>query len=155
MVRKVILILLALLLLPIALMAQKPTERERNTWMKELQQCKNEFISDKLDLTEEQKAKFLPVYNRMEAEIRNIHDQAMKMEREIRKRKGEVTDLEYEKAAEAQFELKEKESRIEMRYFKEFKTILSPKQLFMLKKAERDFSRELMKKHREHKGGKR
>lgn len=154
MIRKVIFILLALLLLPIALMAQKPTDRERKTWMKELQQYKNEFISNKLELSEEQKTAFLPIYNQMETEIRKLNDQTMKMERDIRKKKGEVTDLEYEKAAEAVFELKGKESKIELRYFKEFKTVLSPKQLLMLKKAERDFSRELMKKHHEKKGRK-
>lgn len=151
MVKKVILIIIALMLLPIALFAQKPSAREREAWMKEMQQVKNEYIARKLDLSEEQKTKFLPLYNRMDEEMRQAAEQAMKMEREVRKKGKQATDLEYEKAAEAQFELKGKENVIEMKYFKDFKKMLSPCQLFKLKKAERDFSRELMKKHNERK----
>lgn len=147
--KKLLFILIALLLLPIAMTAQKPTDRERQVWMKEMQQYKNDYISRKLELSEEQKTKFLPIYNRMESEIRKISDQTMRMEREVRKKGDAATDLECEKAAEAQFELKAKEAQIEIKYFKEFKTVLSPRQLLKLKKAERDFSRELMKKHTE------
>lgn len=149
MIKKLIYILIALMLLPIAMSAQKPTERERRTWMKEMQQYKNDYIARKLELNDEQKAKFLPMYNSMEAEVRKICDQTMRMERDVKKKGEQATDLEYEKAAEAQVELKAKEAQIEMKYFKDFKTVLTPRQLFKLKKAERDFSRELMKKHHE------
>ena len=147
MIRKLLLIIIALILLPVAMCAQKPTERERPTWMKEMQQYKNDYISRKLELTEEQKTKFLPLYNRMETEVRKLSDQTMKMERDVRKKGDAATELEYEKAAEAQFELKAKEAQIELKYFKEFKTVLKPQQLLKLKRAERDFSRELMKHH--------
>ncbi|MCM1052268.1 MAG: hypothetical protein NC349_09925 [Paenibacillus sp.] len=151
MVKKIILIMIALMLLPIALLAQKPSPREREAWMKEMQQVKNEYIARKLELSDEQKTKFLPLYNRMDEEMRQVAEQAMRMERDVRKKGAQATDLEYEKAAEAQFELKGKENRIELKYFKDFKTMLTPHQLFKLKKAERDFSRELMKKHNERK----
>lgn len=151
MIKKLLFVLIALILLPVAISAQKPTSRERQTWMKEMQQYKNDYISHKLELTDEQKAKFLPLYNRMEDEVRNMADQAMRMDREVRKKGDAATDLEYEKAAEAQFELKAKEAQVELKYLNEFKGVLSPKQLFKLKKAERDFSRELMKKHQERK----
>ena len=147
MIRKLLLIIIALMLLPVAMCAQKPTERERQTWMKEMQQYKNDYISRKLELTEEQKTKFLPLYNRMETEVRKLSDQTMKMERDVRKKGDAATELEYEKAAEAQFELKAKEAQIELKYFREFKTVLKPQQLLKLKRAERDFSRELMKHH--------
>ena len=147
--KKYILIIIAFLLLPIALLAQKPTQRERDSWMKEMQQVKNEYIARKLQLTDEQKAKFLPVYNRMEAEVRVAAEQAMQLERQVRRKGEKASDLEREKAAEAQFELKGKEGAIEMKYFKDFKSILTSKQLIKLKKAERDFSKELMEKHQE------
>ncbi|MDE6684033.1 MAG: Spy/CpxP family protein refolding chaperone [Duncaniella sp.] len=148
MIRKLVFILVTLMFLPVAMSAQKPSDRDRKAWMKEMQQYKNEFMVRKLDLTEEQKTKFLPVYNRMECEVRAVNDQTMKMEHAIKKNK-EATDLEYEKLAEAQFEQKAREAKIELKYLKEFKTILTPRQLIKLKKAERDFSRELMKKHQE------
>lgn len=147
--KKYILIVIAFLLLPLALLAQKPSQRERESWMKEMQQVKNEYIARVLELSEEQKAKFIPVYNRMEEEVRVAADQAMRLERQVRRKGDKATDLEREKAAEAQFELKGKEGAIEMKYFKDFKSILTSKQLIKLKKAERDFSRELMKRHHE------
>ena len=60
MIKKLLFILIALLLLPIAMTAQKPTDRERQMWMKEMQQYKNDYISRKLELSEEQKTKFYP-----------------------------------------------------------------------------------------------
>lgn len=145
-------LIISLLLLPLSMTAQqKPSARERESWMKEMQQYKTDFIVKKLELTDEQKAKFLPVYNRMDQEVRQLNDQTMKLERDVRKKGDKATNLEREKAAEAQFELKGKEGAIEMKYFKDFKTILSTDQLLKLKKAERDFSRQLMNKHREHK----
>lgn len=149
MIRKILFALIALMLFPVAMSAQKPSDRDRKTWMKEMQQFKNEYLTRKLHLTEEQKVKFLPVYNRMENELRAVNEQTMKMERAIKKNK-DVTDLEYEKLAEAQFEVKAREAKIELKYLKEFKSILKPSQLVKIKKAERDFSRELMKKHQEH-----
>lgn len=149
MIKRFLIIFITLIMVPIAISAQKPSARERQTWMKEMQQYKNDYISRKLNLTEEQKTKFIPLYNQMEKEVFQIAEQTMKMERDVKKKGTEATDLEYEKAAEAQFELKAKEAKIELKYFKEFKTVLNPKQLLKLKRAERDFQRELMKKHHE------
>lgn len=128
---------------------QRPEPRERKVWMKEMQQYKNDFISKKLQLTDDQKARFIPLYNSMDAEIRKTQDEAEKLYRQTKKKESGVSDLEYEKAAEAAYELKGRENEIEMRYFKQFKTILTPKQLFKLKDAERDFTRQLMK-HQQH-----
>lgn len=128
--------------------AQRPGNRERQAWMKEMQQYKNDFISKKLNLTEEQKSKFIPLYNQMEEEIRKTQDEADQLYRQTNQKGVKATDLEYEKAAEAAYELKGRENEIEMRYFKEFKGILNARQLFQLKDAERDFTRQLMKHQR-------
>lgn len=133
---------------PLSMDAQRPTERERVTWMKEIQQYKNDFLIKKLALTDEQKAAFLPVYNSMEEEIRKAQDEAVQLYQQTMRKGDKTTDLEYEKAAEAVYELKGRENEIEMKYFKDFKTILTPKQLFKLKDAERDFTRQLMRQHR-------
>ena len=154
MIKKLLFLLLLFVTFGQTVEAQKPNERDRKTWMKEMQQFKNDYIVRKLGLNEEQKAKFLPLYNKMEAEVRKINDQTMRMEHDVKKKGTEATDLEYEKAAEAQFELKAKEAQIEMKYFKDFKNVLTPKQLLKLKRVERDFSRELMKNHHERKAKK-
>ncbi len=129
-------------------MAQKPQQKERDAWMKEMQQVKKDFISKNLELTAEQKAKFFPLYEKMENEVRQCTAQTSRMSRDVKGKGDKASDLEYEKAAEAMFELKSKEGAIEMKYYHEFKKVLTPRQLFKLKKAEKDFTKNLMKEYR-------
>lgn len=143
-----LILVLTTVLLPLCVQAQRPSGRERDVWMKEMQQYKNDFIAKKLSLTSEQEAKFLPIYNSMDEEIRKAQDEAEQLYRQTLTKGKKATDLEYEKAAEAVYELKGRENEIEMKYFSKFKAILSPKQLFQLKDAERDFTRQLMRQHR-------
>ncbi len=128
---------------------------QREQWMREMNQAKIEFITENLDLSKEQSEKFTSAYSAMENELQKLQRETRKMCRNINnkaKENQEVTDLEYEKAAEAVFELKGKEHAIEMRYFKQFSEILSKKQLYLLKNAEMKWTRELMKhRHRRHK----
>jgi len=141
-------ILITLVVLPVVSQAQRPSGRDRESWMKEIQQYKNDFIAKKLDMTDEQRAKFMPLYNSMDEEIRKAQEESEQLSRQIIAKDGNATDLEYEKAAEAMYELKGRENNIEMKYFDEYKAILTPVQLFKLKDAEKDFTRELMKQHR-------
>ncbi len=142
-------LILSAIIMPLSVEAQKrPNGREREVWMKEMQQYKNDFIAKKLNLTDEQKAKFVPLYNSMDEEIRKAQQEAEQLYRQTKKKGEKASDLEYEKAAEAVYELKGRENAIEMKYFSDFKEILSPKQIFQLKDAERDFTRQLMKEHR-------
>lgn len=140
--------LIAALMLPAVMQAQRNSGRNRESWMKEIQQYKNDFIAKKLELTDEQRAKFLPLYNSMDEEIRKVQEESERLSRQTMGKEDKATDLEYEKAAEAMYELKGRENAIEMKYFEEYKTILTPQQLFKLKDAEKDFTRELMKQHR-------
>mgnify|MGYP005945012801 CR=1 FL=1 len=142
-------LILSAIIMPLSVQAQqRPSGREREVWMKEMQQYKNDFIAKKLNLTDEQKAKFVPLYNSMDEEIRKAQQEAEQLYRQTQKKGEKASDLEYEKAAEAVYELKGRENTIEMKYFSDFKEILSPKQIFQLKDAERDFTRQLMKEHR-------
>lgn len=133
---------------PLSIQAQRPSERERVTWMKEIQQYKNDFLIKKLALNDEQKTSFLPLYNSMEDEVRKVQEEAGQLYQQTMRKGDKATDLEYEKAAEAAYELKGRENEIEMKYFKDFKSILTPQQLFKLKDDERDFTRQLMRQHR-------
>ena len=120
---------------------------DRKKWLKEIQEYKHEFLIKELDLTKEQQEKFLPMYDEMDCKIRQVNDQARDYQRKVRHMKDKASELEYEKAAEAQFEVKAKEGEIEKSYFSKFKTVLTPKQLFRLKHAEWKFTKELMKQH--------
>lgn len=145
-----LLIIITAIVMAFGAMAQKKaTAAEREAWAKEMQQFRSDYMARKLDLSDDQKVKFTNLYNRMDGELKRVQDQTRRMAREVEKKGDKATDLEREKAAEAQFELKGKEAEIEMKYYKEFKTVLNSRQLLKFKDAERAFMRDLMKKHRE------
>lgn len=120
---------------------------DRDKWFKELRQYKKEFIIKELELSKEQQTKFFPVYYEMTRKIMKLNDDTRALEKKIDTNKGAVSDIEYEKAAEALLELKAKEAKIEAEYYPKFKQILTPKQMYKLPKAEKKFTRQLMKHH--------
>lgn len=128
--------------------AKQPSKQDKTAWLKEMQQVKNEFISNSLNLNHDQKAKFIPLYNKMEKEVYKTMDEPYKMARQLKDKGDAATDAEYQQVADALFQCKSKEAAIEMKYYKEFKKILTPRQLVKLKKAERDFTKKLMTEHR-------
>lgn len=129
----------------------RPSKAEREKWFKEMREYKHCFLTKELELTEDQQKEFFPLYDAMEDECHKINRDTRRLQRSIMKKEAsEVTDIEYEKAAEALYELKGKEAIIELNYLDKFKSVLTKKQLFLLKSAEDKFSRHLMKEHSKH-----
>lgn len=128
--------------------AQQPEETsERSKWFKEIREYKHNFFSKELALSAEQQEQFFPLYDTMEDEITKLNNETRELEQKIRDTEN-PTDLEYETATTAMLELKNKEYEIEKSSYEKFSRILSKKQLFKLKGAERQFTRGLMKHHR-------
>lgn len=136
-------ILLLLFITLSSVVAQDNTTRRRQ-WMNEMQKTKLEFMAKELGLSAEQKEQFGNVFNAMNEELDKLRRETRDMEKEIEKKKN-ATDLEYEKVAEAMFELKTKEGNIENRYFDQLRKVLTPRQLYLFKKAEHKWMKELMK----------
>lgn len=145
-----LLISLILLLACITLNAQqRDTENDDTTTrkealMKEIRDYKHKVLARELSLTNEQQREFFPLYDEMEDRTEQLNYETRELERKITDSDEEVTDLEYEKATEALFDLKIKEGEIEKSYLEKFSDVLSKKQLFLLKNAERNFNRELL-----------
>lgn len=146
-------IIFSLLMLLLSAMSMHATD-DRAKWFKELRQYKHEFLAKELGLTKDQQSKFFPIYSEMTKKIMRLNDDTRTMEGRIDRSKTEVSDLEYEKGAEALFELKAKEAKIENEYYPKFKQILTPKQLYLLPKAEKKFTRQLMRQHNKAKSNK-
>lgn len=144
--RQLFIALIILLMAPVlaAQSNKEANEKGRQRWFKEMRQYKHDFLVKELDMTQEQQEKFFPLYDQMEREKHDIDKQTRQLERDINAKGDQATELEYEKAAEAAYELDGKKNSVEMRYFKEYKSILSKKQLFKLKCAERKFTRNIM-----------
>ncbi len=133
----------------ISAQTNKPAKsKSRSEWFNEMSRYKAQFIASELKLSEEQKQKFVAAYEKMENESAKTAREARKMEKEVREKGDNATDLELEKAAEALTELKLKQARTEQAYFQQFKSILTPRQLFNLSSAERKFTRKIMESHR-------
>lgn len=118
---------------------------DRKEWFAKMREHKHDFIEDELDLTDEQEIKFFPIYDAMEDELYKVQRDTRMLEKQIADKKA--SDVEYDAATKAIIELKKKEADIELKYFDKFKTVLSSKQIFELKRAEKKFTRKIMKAH--------
>ena len=143
--KKYILLIIIAMTLPIVASAQKQSNKKQ--WWSEMREYKHDFIAKELGLSDEQKEKFFPIYCEMEAATFKLNKETRELEKKINENKQGASDIEYEKAAEAMFELKAKEGAIEESYLPQLKAVLLPAQLFKLKIAERKFTREVMKHH--------
>ncbi|MEE0979017.1 MAG: hypothetical protein UH625_06385 [Muribaculaceae bacterium] len=123
---------------------QMPDDRKK--FFEEIREYKHKFLARELALSKEQEQKFFPIYDQMEDETNKLQEETRNLENKIREQ-DDASDLEYEKATDALFELKMKEGEIEKSYLEQFRSVLSNKQLFNLKNAERNFSRDLFKQH--------
>ena len=121
-----------------------PELPQRQEFYKELRDYKHRFLARELDLSREQQQKFFSVYDKMEAETNKLNSDTREMERRVLDEPDGVTDLEYDNAINTLFDLKIREGEIEKDYMEKFRDILTRRQLFMLKSAERNFSRDLM-----------
>ncbi|MCM1032230.1 MAG: hypothetical protein NC405_00575 [Odoribacter sp.] len=144
----IVFILLSTALIPMYSQAQSslsPDDRQR--WLQEIRTYKHEFLTKELDLSRDQQNRFFPLYDEMEDRIESINAQTREIEDRV---SGDATagDIELTNAARALFELKKSEGDIELEYFDKFKDILQPRQLLMLKNAERSFTRQLVNRHR-------
>ncbi len=150
---KRILMILCLMVSVVYASAQRTAET-RERWNREMRQYKHDYLSKALDLSGEQQTRFLALYDAMENERRAIFKEVRRQQADIEKRGNAVSDAEYEKAAENAFLVKQREGAVEMKYYKEFKTVLTKKQLFKLKGAEKDFYDNLRKHRHGKKSGK-
>ena len=140
--KKLLHLALAVMLLGISLPAIAQTKS--SGWTKEMLDYKHDFIAEQTEMTQAQRDKFMPLYEAMEKEIYKANLAAREHARKVSHTSRKVSDQEYATAARAMSQAKLKEGDIEARYFEKFAKILSSKQLFQLKQAERKFTRQML-----------
>lgn len=121
--------------------------KDRDEWFREMLELKHDYLAKELALTKEQQRKFFPVYDSMENETRRMFDQTRALEKSVRQKGDKATDAELLKATDAMYNVKTREAQIEKKYYTQFRKLLSPRQLFKLKRAERHFQRQMVKEH--------
>ena len=137
--RKNILSLLTVLLLAVFISAPSAFAAgkiDKDAALEELKKFKHDYLKKELNLSREQEATFFNYYDQMYDELISVGNQTRRLSQKVMIDKN-ATDLELESAARTVFELKKKEGEIELRYFEEFKNILTKQQLLRLKDVER------------------
>lgn len=101
------------------------------------------YITDKMGLTSEQSQKFWPIYNEYEAKRRAL----IKAYRSgYRKNVDDLSEQEANARINEMFSTKEKELALEKEYATRYQSIITTKQLIMLYRAEREFTKLLLKR---------
>ncbi len=101
------------------------------------------YLTDKVGLTTDQSQKFWPVYNEYEAKRRTL----VKSYRSgYRRNVEELSEQEADERINNLFETKAKELELEKEYAARYQKIISTKQLIKLYRAERDFTKLLLKR---------
>ncbi|MBQ8673057.1 MAG: hypothetical protein IJ511_03255 [Bacteroides sp.] len=110
------------------------------------------FIMEVAGLTEEEAAKFFPVYFELQDRKKQLNDEAWKL---LRQGKEEnVSEERYAEILEQFHDARIAVDRLEKTYFEKFRKLISCKKLYQVKKAEMHFQRNLVKGMHKKGGGK-
>jgi hypothetical protein len=116
----------------------------QNKWMEEVRNFKHSFLIKETQMSDGQSKLFIPLYTEMEDKVYQANRNARQLEADLSREKDEVSDEQYTAVAKALSDVTVIEGEIEKEYFKIFEKILSPKQMFLLKRAENRFAVEML-----------
>lgn len=115
--------------------------------MQEIKAQKVAFITQRLALTPEEAQVFWPIYNRYEAELEAVRDNIGKGRREAHDF-DKVTEEQAERLLTAEMENERRELEIRQKYTLQLKEAVGARKALNLGRTERDFTRELFRRHR-------
>lgn len=113
-----------------------------------IQAQKVAFITTKLDLTPEEAGKFWPIYNEFEEAMEKSREMFKEGYRLEKMNIEDISDEEALKIADDQIIMAQKHLDLKKEYHAKFKSVLPPKKVLMLYRAEREFQRVLLDKIR-------
>ena len=118
-------------------------QHNRSQDRESIEAAKIAYLTEKMGLTTEQSQKFWPIYNEYEAKRRSL----IKAYRSgYRQDVDALSEQEADARIENYFTTKEKELELEKEYAARYQKIISTKQLIKLYRAERDFTKLLLKR---------
>lgn len=119
---------------------------DRTEWLEKMKQFKHEYLTRELGLSEKQQEEFFPLYDAKEEERFKAERAVRRAEKELADKGENATDEDLDKSINDQYALDIRIAEIEKKYLAKFRTVLSRRQLFKLRRVERDFQRTLMEK---------
>jgi hypothetical protein len=109
----------------------------------EFRQKQVAFITDKAELTQDEAAKFFPIYFELQDKKKALNDRAWSQIK--RGKKEKMSEAEYEAIITNVLNARIASDKLEKAYFYRFKGILSCEKIFKVQGAEMRFHRELLK----------
>ncbi|MBT2557482.1 hypothetical protein J7E24_06770 [Hymenobacter sp. ISL-91] len=138
--------LLLLSLLTAGLLPEAVAQRgggQRAERLSQLENARVAFITQKVSLTPEQAQKFWPVYNEFTAKRRDLNQRL----RQLRPNQTDgLSDQQLRDNFNLSFKLRQQDIDLEKEYFERFQRVISVRQVAALFLAERQFTREVLKR---------
>lgn len=120
--------------------------QEKRMDMEQFQKLRNQYITEKAELTADEAAKFLPLHNELTQKKFELRRQLRAKSQQLQK--GKVSDDEYRKLMNKEAEIKIKEAELDKTYAEKFEKVLSAEKLFKAQQAARDFTQQQVQKYR-------
>ncbi len=133
---------LAVLLLAAAPVAQAQDGRKGQR-LAQLENAKIAFITTRVVLTQDQAQKFWPLYNEFSTRRRDLNRNGRLLRREV---SDGMSDQQIRDNFNQSFALRQQELSLEKEYFDKFQKVISLRQVAQLFLAERDFTKEVIKR---------
>ena len=105
---------------------------------------RNIYITEKMELTAEETAQFIPLDNELLRKKFEVGRECRRFERELRN-KTEKTDEEYAKLLKCKEEVKEKWDRLDREYLDKLKRIVSAEKMLKYQNAVKEFMDEFFR----------
>ena len=118
---------------------------------KEFRAKQQAFITEKAGLTQEEAAKFFPVYFELQEKKKKLNDESWSLMRQGKDDK--TTEAQYEEIVAKVCDNRIAADRLDKSYLDRFKKILSNKKIYLVQRAEMRFHREMLKGMNRNDGG--
>lgn len=142
--------LLTASLLPEAI-AQR-SEGRRPERLSQLENARVAYLTQKVALTPEQAQKFWPLYNEFTAKRRDLNQRLRQLRPSPSQADG-LSDQQLRDNLNQSFKLRQQDIELEKDYFEKFQRVISVRQVAALFLAERQFTREVLKRVAARPGG--
>ena len=109
----------------------------------QLENAKIAFITNRVTLTQDQAQRFWPLYNEFSERRRDLNRNGRLLRRDVTE---SMTDQQIRENFNQSFAVRQQELNLEKEYFEKFQKVISLRQVALLFMAERDFTREVIKR---------
>lgn len=118
----------------------------------EIQKMQIEFLKERLQLTNEESEKFIPLYQEFDEKREALHDKRRQMMHQFKQNSLNMSNKELTAMADEIIAQEQKSALLSAEYHEKFKAVLPPVKVIILYKSEHEFKKHLINKMR-HRGG--